>query len=392
MTDMETNGLDAYYTPASLAIHLAAAIPESTEGIILDPTVGNGALLKAVSNRFGGRVTPVGIDIDARTVRELRSQEPTWSLSIADVLSPRSRNSSSVWRRAKVDVSAVVLNPPFSYRGNGGRLVSYGAFSGRVGPSMEFLIEAVKELRPKHGFYAILPDGALASERHVPLWRELESEFFVERIESFDARSFSPATVHTWLIRLTRRDRSIFVDADGVGVFAAESSFSKPMSAKGLASQVDGCRCVEVVRGRVPVHQVENYSDLNSRAAYLHTTSVWGKDRVGDRAAPSVLADRSPFLVLPRVGRWNTPVRFSYGLFVLSDCLFALRPRDFAALDELEADLVVASSAFASRFRGTAARYITLTDVTGLLSGIGWHPHVMKAGSDLGSCCGSCGQ
>lgn len=362
-----SRGLDAYYTPSWLAKLVAEALPSDLRGAVLDPCVGTGALLEAVGERFGSTTQLLGMDIDGPTVSAISAVHPDWSVSRADFLVPRSRRASTVWRAASRELSAVVLNPPFSYRGNGGRSLRYLDFEGRVAPAMHFLVEILTELSPTRGVIAVLPDGALDAERHESLWSQIGTRFNVERLERIKTSSFRGARVSTSLIRLE-------LGASVVGVVA-------PIEQRKLT--VAGCRCVELVRGRVPVHVARGFAPDES-TQFLHTTSARGGTLM---TAPSSLSDEAPLVVLNRIGKWRAPFTIEVGRVVLSDCLIALRPRERHQLDSLVESITRAQKDFAGEYRGTGAQYVTVAAVIRQLHRLGWHPHQVMAGSPIAECC-----
>lgn len=368
MSTSDASSVDAYYTPAWLADELAAALPHDMCGAVLDPTVGEGALLSAVGARFKQDVQLLGVDIDDVAVAKLRRERPDWIVSRADVLKPASRRASQAWRAASAEVTAVVTNPPFSYRGNGGSVICYRGFTGRAAPAMQFLLAALTDLRPTAGVFAVLPDGAMDAERHEGLWQAIEQDHVVTRLRRFKATSFRGARVATSLVRIVPGGR----DMKTVEYLASErSAFAE-------------CRCVEVIRGRVPVHIVRRAEPENP-APFLHTTNV---HRGGPAMfAESSLADDAPFLVINRIGKWRRPTSLDVGRAVLSDCLIALRPRSRGQIDVLGGDLIRAESWVAAEYRGTGAQYVTLAGVVRQLRRLGWHPHVLPAGASLGECC-----
>lgn len=365
----QMGAIDAYYTPPWLAQEVAEALPAAVAGRVLDPTVGGGALLAAASKRFGDSVSPLGIDVDRDAVLELRSREPKWTISRANVLVPASRRASAAWKLATSELEAVVLNPPFSQRGMGGQHLRIGAFAGRVAPSLKFLGEALNGLHPRYGFFAILPEGAIEAERHQGVWEEIRRAFTVELIHRFRPSSFRGARVSTALVH----------------VASGASPSRQPPRFEGLAIPC-ACRCVEVVRGRVPVHSVARSEPLDP-VPFLHTTSIGVMRRAPEWAAPRALADHAPFVVINRVGRWVSPFAVEVGTLVLSDCLIALRPRDRFALGALHADLQTHASEIQDAYKGTGAPYLTLSRVVALLEAMGWHPHIVKASSEVAACC-----
>lgn len=366
------SSVDAFYTPAALAQELAEAMPNDLRGRVFDPTVGEGALLAAVGARFGDSVQLLGLDLDERVVRAVRRREPNWVLGRADATRPQSRRSSLAWRLATEDLSAVVLNPPFSYRGNGGQTVTYGGFNGRVAPSMHFLVEVLRMLRPRHGVYAIMPDGALDADRHRALWEEIVKSHSLTRMRRLSNSSFRGARVSTTLVQLRPR-----ADLEGPLAIA-------PDTGRTCRRLDGGCRCVELIRGRVPVHRVPllNASEVSP---FLHTTNL----RAGTptMSAPTSLSDEGPMVIINRIGRFRDPTVLNLGRVVLSDCLFALRPRARSQVEQLHSEVRSAAQVFASEYRGTGAKYVTVGSILRQLSQLDWHAHQVVAGASVSPCC-----
>lgn len=370
-------GNDVFYTPPWLASEVADCLPENLAGAVLDPTVGGGALLSAVCERFSDKVIALGIDVDPRVLRKLRLQEPDWVLSRANLLAPESRQRSRAWRQAKTNLAAVVVNPPFSYRGGQGAIVSFGSFHGRAAPAMHFLTELITELSPTAGFFAILPDGALDADKHRELWREIQMVMNVKRLRRFAATSFRGARVATSLVHLEI----------GTPPMLVERTPRRPLQVT-LSDRQDRCLCVDVIRGRVPVHAVKGAAKRgDTLAPFLHTTTLTRMHLLGEVRASNTLADDAPLVLLTRVGCWSSPIALEIGRVVLSDCLFGLRPRDRAALDQLRADIERARASFIARFKGTGARYLTLVELVEQIEELGWHPHVIKASTRGPLCC-----
>lgn len=368
--------LDDYYTPPWAAEALASVLPDSLEGRVLDPAVGGGALLKAVEMRFGSKVSLLGIDVNNDAVRQLRAVNPEWSVSTADLLRASSRSASRAWQAARRDgLGAVVMNPPFSYRGNAGAFIEYASFRGRVAPSMHFLTEVLRSLKPSEGFFAILPDGALDAERHRGLWERLRGDYDVERLMRLRNSSFRGARVSTSIVRLRPWQRLVSAADSTIAAVPSPWTPQTPSS----------CRCVEVVRGRVQIHSLPTLRESGASAPFIHTTDL--ESSTLERSAPERLADTAPLFLISRVGKWRRPRLIDVGQVVLSDCLIGIRPRSNAGLVSMIAAMPSLASDLQRRMRGTGAPYLTLGDVTSILSAAGWHVHLTKASSPPGECC-----
>ena len=372
---MNRKSLDAYYTPAWLAEEVVHQLPADTHGSVLDPTAGEGSLLAAAAIRFGTNVRPLAIDVDPVAARRLARRYPEWVVSNADFLDTRSRQASGAWRNAQQDLAAVLLNPPFSFRGNGGHVEEFGNFRGRVSPALHFLLHALRTLSPRHGFIAILPNGALDADRAQPLWQEIGLQYEVERVRSPSTLSFPGARVATSIVQIVRAESP-----------RLPSSNPSPRQHSAPTADFDACRCLEVVRGRVPVHSVNN-ANCEPTAPFLHTTGLRGFDLASAQFAPVRLADDAPLVCIPRVGAYQPPLTLHIGKVVLSDCVIGVRPRDPSAVAALAQWLNANAHSLRALYRGTGAQYVTLAALAGFLSAAGWHPHIVAAGTESGSCC-----
>lgn len=368
--------LDSIYTPSQIAAQVAAAMPADVTGCVVDLAAGEGALLKAVEARFGERIRPLALDIDSAAVAQLATNVG-WIVSRADALNTKARRATKAWRRARRSLAAVVINPPFSYRGNGGSFIKYGNFSGRVAPAIEFLAAALTDLAPEFGFWAILPEGALLADRHKGFWAEVQANHELTVIARLPQGTFPGARVSTMLIEL-RPGGSVEGQQDTSPVAPTTST--------------ETCICVEVIRGRVPVHRSSPLIDAlpEGAAPFVHTTDVG--TRAGQskkRHASELLSDSAPLVLVSRIGKWNSPAVIHVGRVVLSDCLFAIRPLERKSLSSLAQSLLDHGPEFAASFKGTGAKYLTLTDVSSALECLGWRPVVVRASRRPGRC--SCG-
>lgn len=367
--------VDAYYTPSWAAEALANALPENLQGRVFDPAAGGGALLRAVEQRFGRSVDLVGMDIDGVATRLVRQAHPGWVVSTGDSLHARSRSATRAWRAARKSLSAVVINPPYSYRGNSGRVVRYGQFKGRVAPSVHFLLDALTSLNARAGYFAILPDGALDAERSAAVWQEVQRDFSVERIQRLRSTSFRGARVSTSIVEVQRLETPVRDRAFDVSMGMSATTFAE--------YPLEGCKCVDIIRGRVPIHKMRSALPC-LETPFIHTTDLHRTDVV--RRAPDALADDAPLMLLSRVGKWRSPRSVDVGRVVLSDCIIAIRPRSHAAQIRLTEDIETLAPEFRDCMRGTGAPYLTLNDVREVLIRNGWSAQIVKASSPAVAC------
>jgi hypothetical protein len=368
-------GEDAIYTPQSVARALIDRLPQDLRGNVIDPAAGDGSLLRAAQERFSDTIQPIGIDVDVRAVAALR-REQSWLVGQADSLNPRSRNASAAWRIARSSSSAVVMNPPFSTRGGAGALVSRGSFHGRVGPSVEFVDLVLRELQPKLGAWCILPEGALEAERHAEFWAAVRSEYSVETADRLSDSTFSGARVSSVIVVI--RPRALSTDPSGTVL--------SPIRPKRLPH----CSCVEVIRGRVPVHRLQELRNgAQQSVPFVHSTNLnWIRD-AKRLEAPLHLATTGPLILISRVGAWREPVLMDIGKSVLSDCVIGLRPRDRSVLPTLFSYVRSNQSTIKDLYKGTGAKYVTLGRLSSKLQADGWLPTVVPAGLSSQDC--ACG-
>lgn len=352
---------DSYYTPADLADELVGLLPRNTEGLVVDPAMGEGALLRAAKNRFGNAVSVAGIDLDFSATG---AGEGNGILaSRADFLSSRARNSTTVWRSARASAGAIVLNPPFSTRGMAGQTISFAGRVFKVGPALYFLLTCLRETQPSFGVAAILPAGAVEADRYAALWRIINERYVVEFRKVPGVDRFSGARVAAYLVYLSES--------------GAELGREGEQTSADLRSHRQPPRCVEAIRGRLPVHRQRNMED-GASVRFLHSTDLGSlpAPAPGDvRLGPAHLAVDGPFLALRRVGGWRTPTFVEDGAYVLSDCVIALRPVNDSLLSDLLSDLDANAGRISAAYGGTGAKYITMRRLALALADLGWRMH-----------------
>src|SRR4051794_36808433 len=123
---------------------MAGALAEIRTGVVGDVTAGRGSLLDAAGKRVGAPVGDVGTGVDPAVVRFLRRERPNWTSGLCNILSPVSRRASRCLKGLRF--KAVLLNPPFSYRGSQSRPVLFGDAEYRSSPAAAFVAAAMSLL------------------------------------------------------------------------------------------------------------------------------------------------------------------------------------------------------------------------------------------------------
>lgn len=366
---------DAYYTPAALADAVVRAATVSPNSV-LDPAVGDGSLLRAAVERWPS-IRAIGLDIDSQQLRRTRIRNPDWDLGRVDIFSDRSRRASSLWRSAEADLDLILLNPPFSYRGGHSEATEYEGSRFNLTPASASVAVALSRLRPDGELLALLPAGVLSLERDDNFWRSVSESRAVDTVAEFSSTAF-PGT----------RTKSVLV---------AVRAQAEPRRGELLAFPVRAHFCVELVRGRVPVHRVGSAAGSGVRAQFLHTRDLSSLPSVTSPVvtADGTLATPGPLLVLPRVGRVlasHLKIVASGEPVVLSDCVLALRAADAGMLIDLQRQLLEEVHQLQELYRGSCAPYVTLRRLSDFLAVRGFCVHHVAASAppDLDRLSGQC--
>lgn len=367
LTEVDRNR-DAYYTPHDLAREVVAAV-RVTPQTIMDPAVGDGSLLRAASERWP-TAQVVGLDVDRNQLERTRADNREWSLGRVDMFSPRSRAASALWRSAGLGLDLVLLNPPFSYRGGRSRRVTYEGDTFALTPASAFVALALTRLGPGGELLALLPAGVRSLERDAAFWSSVGEAREVETVAEYASTAFSGT-----------RTRSILVAIRPRTAGRPAEVFDLPVHPRA---------CVELVRGRVPVHRLSETKGSATTSPFLHTRDLEALVGVAETGvqAPSSLATGGPFLTLPRVGRVraaHVKVVTSPDAVVLSDCVFAMRAETGEVLTLLQAALLADLQVLQDMYVGGCAPYLTIRRLNHFLSLRGYCVHHVSASSPPGA-------
>lgn len=356
-------GRDAYYTPDNLAQE-AVDTATTEPRIIMDPAVGDGSLLRAAASRWpGARV--VGLDVDRHQLRRTRANHPAWSLGRVDMFSRQSRAASALWQSSIGAVDLMLLNPPFSYRGGRSKRVPFENADYALTPASAFVALSLSRLAPNGELVALVPAGVLALERDADFWAAVSDHWSVDTRGSFASTAFSGT-----------RTKSILVS---VGP-------KRPSSGEVVEFSLRPSRCIELVRGRVPVHALAEIPPGPHSASFLHTrdlAALAGRAATGVQTSVS-LATSGPFLTLPRVGKVrpeHVKIVATPGEVVLSDCVFALRTGSRTDLVALQALVLSNLYELQLEYVGGCAPYLTIRRLVQFLTRRGYCCHHVPASS-----------
>lgn len=348
--------MDQYFTPTEVAQKLIASLRRINESRIADFAAGDGELLKVAKEKWP-KAEVVAIDIDAKTVRYLREQNPTWRVGKCDFLNNASVRVCKAIRGAQGNVSLVLLNPPFSCRGNERHMVSLDGQKVFCGRAMAFLTSAIPFLCSDGRIAAILPSGCLSSEKDARAWKIIRHTFDVRIMATFGIRTFDGCSARTTIVRLSKKRR--------------RGTQSRRRSSRTPEHRIT----VKIIRGAVPIHSARN-GMAGPEWPLVHTTNLQKSQLTRLDMSINTLHRyaNGPSVLIPRVGEPNSGKCVLYlrnRRIVLSDCIFALActTKEDAAI--LHSRLVDAWDEVSDVYGGTCARYMTICGLRSLLKKLG---------------------
>ena len=341
--------MDCYYTCRELAERLIRVLNDDRAVTrVADFAAGRGELLRAARERWPSAEI-IAVDLNTRAVAKLRRKNPNWRVGRCNFLDPASRKRTPVLTELQGQLSLVVLNPPFSYRGGCRYSASFDGSRVTCGPAMAFVLASLPYLRPDGDLLAVLPAGLLKTEKDEKARELLRQRFDLEVVATNGRSAFEGCYPRTILVhlracrKLPRRDESV-------------------PSLKIARHQCHGE--IVVKRGTVQMHSVSE--DLPEDCLPLvHSTELTGsKINTKRRRAPSGRSVvRGPAVLLPRVG---SPCKEKVGLYlskrplVISDCVFALVCKDSQHAKVVQKVFVNRWAAVEKEYGGTCAAYLTV--------------------------------
>lgn len=337
--------LDRYYTPEAVARSaLERADLPNLPIVCADSTCGTGRLLEAANDVFG-LVKCVGIDRDKQAIANLRRRNPSWALAVGDLLNKRHyKKTFSAIIPKQVDL--LVLNPPFSQGQKKSVDVIYGPKQFKATIAMAHLLKSFELFNPSHGAVAIVPESLLYSETDAIARAALMEKYCFRQIAELASCTFRGARARASVVQISSVEDQIIQNGSRV-----------------LGKKVS----VSLIRGGLPVHVMK---EASRGVPYVHTTDIRNVVNGATRSCFHRTADIAKgriagwAILIPRVGmpepglvtalRFENPVQ-------LSDCVIALSCCSKTVAVEVEERIRASWDDFRSIYRGTGARYLTLS-------------------------------
>lgn len=328
--------MDAIYTPPDLAKFLAEASTLASPRWIADFAAGDGALLRAAAARWPGAKL-FGSDIDEQAVASIEALLPGSDTMVVDFLADAS--DRPLGDRL---FDLILLNPPFSGRGNKRYSAKIEGVDFTASKALAFAARAVAHLAPEGEIIAILPASTLTSERDAAVRTAMRAWGHVEQIGDVWRTAFKSHAVAVTVLRITKAKPK-------------RKTVSKPslVSLRPFA--------VDMTRGSLSVHELVA-TDTGPR--FIHTTDLQCNRLLpsGPRASSAHRMISGPAVLMPRVGRPSSDkiVLLASGEAVLSDCVIALQTIP-AGSEQALADLLVENwESLKTAYGGSCAPYTTL--------------------------------
>lgn len=351
--------MDQIYTPAALAKALVESCGIQRPKLIADFAAGDGALLRAARERWP-KAALFASDIERAATSRLRKRLRGCSVATCDFLEHLVSKRFVGSLIGKCDV--VLLNPPFTCRGNSRHTVAVFETTFAGSRALTFAARALQYVKKGGELVALLPASVLTSEKDSRLLNSIRSAFTVTQIGNAYRTAFASHRVSVVMMK-----------------FEHHLAPPPPLESTN-ASAVTPQRYQAVIRcGRLPVHQA---IAMERGLRYVHTVDLKnGKIR---RNSLLVSATRSvtdgPVVLFPRVGMpaKEKIVFLAKGRVVLSDCVIGIESHPRGHEKEL-ADLLVSNwSDVAATFGGSCAPYTTLRRVREMLNRFGIISYLAK--------------
>ena len=343
--------MDRYYTPERVAISaLERAHFPVSPSTCADSTCGSGRLLDAANAVFGP-VQSIGIDRDEDAISRLRLRRPDWHLSVGDLL--HNDTVEVLPKRSCVDL--LVLNPPFSHGNKKAVDIVFAGKSMKGSIAMAHLLRSFELFQPKLGAIIIAPESLLYSETDHVARQTLEADYQFQKIADLSRCTFSGASVQASVVQISPGRHSPSPQEIRHGDTVIEAT---------------------IVRGSLSVHL--NVSSAHG-APFLHSTDIrkvviTGSTR--DLSNTTVVAKgrtKGWVILIPRVGLPDATFVKALKLettIQLSDCVIALSFSTKASALKAERRIHSRWAEFRGLYRGTGARYVTISRLSLWLSTI----------------------
>jgi tRNA1(Val) A37 N6-methylase TrmN6 len=337
--------LDRVYTPQTLSALVAKSIQLKNPARLADFAMGDGALLRAVRKRFK-HAELVGNDIDPAAIEVATTMGLPGTFIVSDFLLDAPSPDLAPYL-GRIDV--VLLNPPFTCRGNRRLRVATAGGEITCSQAMAFVLNSLAYLSSGGELLAVLPTSCLKSEKDAAA-RHLLREAGRLEILSTHRNAFQGQAVGTNIVRLRR------------GSATKVAKLRK--DPKNWISAVS-------MRGTLPTRAalVGGEADpLYIHSTHLRDGGIFESETTAVRSKREIIG---PVLLIPRVGR---PSRNKLAIANLStsavpsDCVIALQTLPPGLEEKLRNVVLNDWDVFAAIYSASCAPYVTMSALAGFFA------------------------
>jgi hypothetical protein len=365
--------VDCIYSPPELAEKMIAKVKHWADpSYIADFAAGDGELLKAAQEKWP-QSTIIATDINNSSVALLRRTKTAWQVGLCDFLNPKSRGRSSILSSIKGKVSLVLLNPPFSCRGNTKITVDFNGTEIKCSLALAFVLTSIPFLAPDGQLVAVLPAGCLQSQKDASAWEAIRKVCRVEEVGRNGHRTFSGWSPKTVIVRLEMLP---------AGNKTKRKKDSRNNGHKARRRNI----AVSLYRGKISMHTL-NGNKTRKRVPLIHSTELekTGLNLLRRHVSVKLKSIVGPAVLMQRVGRPNVNkilLYFNKQPIALSDCVIGIKCKTFDEAQVIKATLVRNWKKIEQKYVGTCASYITLDSLCELLHSFGFEATVDQSKSN----------
>lgn len=317
--------------------------------IIADFAAGDGALLKAAAKKWPtSRI--IGLDINKIHVSTLKSFHFGWEVGRCDFLKVKSRHQCKVIRELEKNVSLVLLNPPFSYRG--GMYSEFSSSSGsiRCSRAFAFVLTATDYLKENGEIIALLPSGCLSTEKDQAARKTLKQLGDYQIVSEHHFETFPGVHAKTIMLR--------FINSPN-----KPKRKYKPIIPNSEDSKF-GCQLPKIFRGNIQMHTL-NGNIGGKLTPLIHTTEMvaTGLNITRRKTNTEKSCIMGPAVLLPRVGNPNKEkihLWLHRKKIALSDCVLGIRCNSQKEAKGIKKAIQNNWNFIKNLYGGTCAPYITI--------------------------------
>jgi 16S rRNA G966 N2-methylase RsmD len=335
--------LDRYYTPIDIAARIILDHVKVPPDVCVDTTCGTGNLLAAVSSMHN-QTECIGLDKDVDAITKLRENRPDWHLLATDIFH---ENTTQLLENLPIkSCDLLLINPPFTMDKVKSFEVQYQGVSFKSSLAMAHILRSFDLFESPKEALIIAPESMMYSERDFLAREALGESYTISNLYPLERKAFTGAFVGSTVLKISK---------------------NKPVKElKYISGKYKTTIKVKVMRGGLPVH--EHRFDSQGMP-YVHTTNfkeLWQGNSADLKLVTSISRGtiQGNVIFIPRVGIPKIDYFKTINLLTkvqLSDCVIAFQSTSKQSLKTLEARVLENWNQFIDLYKGTGARYISIS-------------------------------